>query len=154
MADCVHTTLIIPLSCDEQAAEYIDADYDNRVVYTHHVDKVELVLYSYELVDHGALDFLLDLELIAIPYKTFWAAGNTFPAGERSVKYLPNGDKKVLEFDASDKAIHLNYLLRLIDEPEQLKSMILEKSESLKEYPWTDQEKNRKIFLTMQLIQA
>lgn len=154
MADYVHTTLIIPLSCDEQAARYIDADYDSCNTYTHHENKVDLVAYSYEMVDHGALDCLIELELIAIPYKTFWAKGKSFPAGERSVKYLPNGEKKVLEFDESDKAIHLDYLLRLIDEPEQLKSMILEKAESLKEYPWTDQEKNRKVYLTMQLIQA
>lgn len=154
MGDYAHTTLIIPMSCAEQADHYIDADYDSCNVYIHHVDKVELVSYSYELVNHGALDCLIELELLAIPYKTFWAAGNSFPAGERSVKYLPNGEKNIQEFDESDKAIHLDYLLRLVNEPEQLKSMILEKAESLKEYPWVDQEKNRKVYLTMQLIQA
>lgn len=154
MGDYAHTTLIIPVSCDEQAAQYIDADYYSRDVYTHNVDKVDLVSYSYDMVNQAALDCLDELELNAIPYKTIWESGNGFEAGERSVKYLPNGEKNVLEFYESDKAIHLDHLLQLIDEPEQLKSMILEKSESLKEYPWTDQEKNRKIFLTMQLIQV
>lgn len=154
MGDCSNATVTVLKEQAQKAKEVVIDSYEEEFIQKIKLPDdttITLTVFSYYEVKHGEL-FIRDLTLAGIPYTHEWDAGDTYPGGQRSSRYTPEGESVVKTITENDWYFHYHQLLPLIDNPTAIKELILKKKEELEILPWLNQVEYGKRYLTKQLI--
>lgn len=109
---------------------------------------------QFDEANYGDLPEEAALQDAGIPYDKAWGRGDEYGSGIQYCRYTDDGELALLDVydDACDP--ELGELLKRIDEPDKLRSFILEHKASITPLSWDTQQTNRKRFRTRQLIAA
>jgi hypothetical protein len=121
-----------------------DSDYE--------INLGQLTEIEFSEVNWGTLPFLSELRKAGIPYNSHWDNGCEYTAGEEMCRFTSEGEIELLEVYDESKNPDLDTLIGYIDNPNLLRSYILNYKDSVSSLPWDNQEAYSKIYLTKQLI--
>lgn len=112
----------------------------------------QFVWMGFEDVNYGELPFLDTLEQAGIPYDSSWASGDGYGEGTAFCRYDDEGNHVPVELYEADFTVHLDELASRLHDYNALADFIRRSKHGLYVIPWTNQERNAKLFLTKQLI--
>lgn len=148
MGDRTYVNLYVPRELGPQARDLLDgfSEDDER--------DTNLWWFSFEEVNYGELDRGDQQALIdaGIAYDMGWEAGSEYGAGTKSVRFTPDGELEVKEVYDENLGVYLDDLLKVIDDHEQLKAVILKHKERTVPRDWENQVEYGKLYLARQLI--
>lgn len=81
--------------------------------------------YYYEDILNGELNFLPKLERAGIPYNSEWGENCRDGAGAQYGRFNEKGEPYVVIINNKDRLFDVEDLMKVIDEPEKLKDLIL-----------------------------
>jgi hypothetical protein len=148
MGDRTYVVLRI-LKCHEKRAKELFTD--NPSDEWEHDD---LVLFGFEEVNYGDLDFLRSLQEAGIAYESSWDAGNDYTSGTEYCRFTDNGKIIVKSIYDDEKGIEPRKLLAVLHDHEKLKQVILNFQEEVAVLPWDDQKDYGDKYRVLRLISA
>lgn len=113
-----------------------------------------LITLVYHEVRNGDLQNLDKLAAAGIAYDSRWDAGSGIWQGGDYARFLEDGSLSVKRIFDKEKDIQVNDLLKVIDDHEALKALILKKQEDNTILPFKGQEARGKLYRTRKLINA
>ena len=135
----VHAERAVEIMGDEAPEASDEVDY-------------EYVEYSFDEVNYGNLPFLGKLRDAGIAHDSTWADGSEYSAGTHYCLCTQNCyciEKSIYYCDLS---IDVNILMAKIDEPKELRALIIKHHETVKVLDFDDQEEYGKRYLAKKLI--
>jgi hypothetical protein len=112
----------------------------------------KFIEFEFNEINYGTLDFLEDLQRAGIAFDSNWSSGDEYGPGTMFCRFTPEGN--TICFDRYDSDINpdINCLMRLIDDPEALRKVILDHHKATTPLPWDNQEEYGKLFRAKMLI--
>ena len=149
MGDRAQVALTILTVDRERAENLFDGDEPSYVE-----DEPESmhVIFTFDEVNYGTLDFLEELEEAGIPFDSRWEGGDEYGPGFHACRFAASGEAIRYEVSDEDRNPDLNTLMAHIDDHNKLKEYILAHGKSVTPLPWADQEANAKIYRVKKLI--
>lgn len=147
MADRVTVELTVLKTQASEAERLLDEGEPNE--FYEEGDLITLVYYE---VAGGDLPNLSKLTAAGIAYDSRWDAGISVWQGGDYTRFLEDGSLSVKRIFDRDKDIQVNALLKVIDDHEALKALILKKQEETTILPFKGQEARGKLYRTRKLI--
>lgn len=113
-------------------------------------DKI-VSLYFYE-VNNGHIEEQDELTLQGIPYNYEWGTGDGFDAGNKYIRFTPEGKVVHIEYYVTEANPPLEKLSELLDTPEELVEYIRKFIKEKTPLPWDNQVEYGKRYKAMQLL--
>ena len=146
MGDRTSVTLTV-LECHSEAVEKVFSGFCSKGLITE-----ARVDYLFEEVNYGTLRALPELQKQGIAYDSAWERGSDYEPGTECLRFTSEGVavNKTIYSDSHNPDI--SELMRFIDSPEELRSVILRKYEENKILPWDNQEEYGKRYQLLELL--
>ncbi len=113
----------------------------------------DLVLARFFEVNYGNLDFLNELVAAGIAFDSEWDAGGEYAKGGDYARFTETGELQRRELYEGEENPPIGPLLERIDDPEALRTFILDYHERKQILPWDSQVEYGKLYRARQLIQ-
>ena len=110
------------------------------------------VIFTFDEVNYGNLDFLDELEEAGIPFDSRWESGDEYGPGCRTCRFNASGEPCRTEVSDEDRNPDLNTLLAKIDNHPELKQYILDHAKMVTPLPWENQVEYSKLYRAKKLI--
>lgn len=145
----VTVALTILKTQESEAVRLLDEGEPNEFY-----EEGDLITLVYHEVRNGDLPNLGKLTDAGIAYDSCWDAGSSTWQGGDYARFLEDGSLSVKRIFDREKDIQVNALLKVIDDHEALKALILKKQNDITILPFKDQEARGKLHQTLKLINA
>lgn len=149
MSDRVTVALTILKTQESEAVRLLDEGEPNEFY-----EEGDLITLVYHEVHNGDLPNLGKLTDAGIAYDSCWDAGSSIWQGGDYARFLEDGSLSVKRIFDKEKDIQVNDLLKVIDDHEALKALILKKQKDNTILPFKGQEARGKLYQTRKLINA
>ena len=135
------------LACHSEAVEKVFSGFCSKELITE-----ARVDYLFEEVNCGTLRALPELQKQGIAYDSAWARGSEYEPGTEYLRFTSEGVAVEKRIYSDSHNPDISELMRFIDSPEELRSVILRKYEENKILPWDNQEEYGKRYQMLQLL--
>lgn len=149
MDDRVTVELTLLKTQESEAVRLLDEGEPNEFY-----EEGDLITLVYHEVLRGALQNLSKLTDAGIAYDSCWDAGSNVWQGGDYARFLEDGSLSVKRIFDEEKDIQVNDLLKVIDDHEALKALILKRQEETTILSFKDQEARGKLYRTRKLIEV
>lgn len=117
----------------------------------------DYVVYGFEEVNYGTLEFISDLQEAGIAFDSRWHGGYGYGAGILYSRFAPDGTLQTVEVnDVETNTVPLDRLLEHIQLPtstvDSIRNFVHDYTRSMTPLPWGGQIENGKRYLTLKLI--
>lgn len=147
MSDWVTVALTVLKTQESDAVRLLEEGEPNEFY-----EEGDLIALIYHEVPNGDLPNLGKLTDAGIAYDSCWDAGSSTWQGGDYARFLEDGSLSVKRIFDREKDIQVNDLLKVIDDHEALKALILKRQEKTAILPFKDQEARGKLYRTRKLI--
>lgn len=149
MSDKVTVELTVLKTQQAEAERLLDEAGPNEFY-----EEGDLITLVFHEVHNGDLQNLGKLAAAGIAYDSCWDAGSGVWKGGDYARFLEDGSLSFRRIFDKEKDIQVNDLLKVIDDHEALKALILKRQEETTVLPFKDQEARGKLYRTRKLINA
>lgn len=149
MGDRTSVTLTVLKVQAEAAQELFEFEPDHAA---ENEGILPLVYFSFYEVNYGDLPFLDALQSAGIAFDSDWDHGSEYSPGTEFCRFRADGTVQRYSYSNEYKNPDLQRMMGLIDDPEALKTYILDHHNNITPLPWDNQAVYGKIYQTKQLI--
>jgi len=147
MSSRVTVELTILKTQESEAVRLLDEGEPNGFY-----EEGDLITLVYHEVHNGDLPNLGKLTDAGIAYDSCWDAGSDVWQGGDYARFLEDGSLSVKRIFNEEKGIQVNDLLKVINDHEALKALILKKQKATTILPFKGQEARGKLYRMRKLI--